>query len=175
MDQASLFCANCSAEIAVAADGRWPQQCPACGELVVVNDEDETESAQEQHPADGEIEEAKIRRIVRDRRALVRTRTYYIVVLTACLVLAVQVAIRCVVAMRAGDSAALAMGWGAGVLLLLWIGVMMPARIRELSTRINMSDLGQPETPPDFSGLSDGSQHARNLDELGKNNRDSTL
>ncbi len=125
-----------------------------------LHEEPATPPAEEQ-----EVEEVRIRRIVRERRAQVRTRSYYLVVVLACAVLAVQLVVRLVPAWRSGNIRE-AVGWIAGAVLLLVVAWSLVGRVRELTHEINTSALPTDTPPPSFEGLSDGSQHRRNLEKL---------
>ncbi len=161
VDENVITCLYCGAAVDTDAQGKPPLQCPQCGELLIIDAEEEDSQAHEE-PEVAELEEIKIRRVVRERRALVRTRSYYLVILLACMLFSVQLVVR---AVQAG-SINQVIGYIAGATLLLLIARTMVGKFREISARINRSDLQEPTTPPDFTPLSDGSQHARNLEDL---------
>lgn len=138
-------------------------QCPACGQMLVIDDEPDGLEPAEPAETD-ELEEVRIRRIIRDRRAMVRTRGYQIVVLLACVIGAAQLALRLYASGKNTDR----LGYAAAIILLVIIGWNFVGRLRASSDRMKRSALPEPTTPPDFTGLSDGSQHLDNLKNFGR-------
>ena len=120
MSANQIQCAACGAAISLEPDGRLPAQCPACGELLVYDDEEEVQPPPDPQPVQiDEMEEVRIRRIVRERRAMVRTVGYHLVAVLACVIFAIRLAVRFFTI----DSATQKIGYGAATILLLWIGL----------------------------------------------------
>ena len=164
------LCGNCSGILTPNPAGRLPSICPHCGQIVVINDDDadaEQDQSQQEQPSD-ELESLKIHQIVRVRRALIRTRTYYLAAGVTALAGAVQV-----LYMLWRDWRAL--GWSPRIQMyvglipiLLIVAWTMYRRMQVFSELINKPLQEDPTTPPNFDHLSDGSQHLRNLDDLGR-------
>lgn len=163
MSEQPLICSQCGGEVPLDENGRTPPLCPHCGQMVVVDDE--TEQDQPAIAPEDELEEAKILRVVRERRAQVRTRGYYLVLMLACWVMAGQLAWVAVSALRLKGFHVLALGHFAAAAALLLLGWAMRRRAAAMAQKIRGSALPEPQKPPDFTGLSDGSQHAKNLED----------
>ena len=167
MDDNQTNCASCGAEVfAEDQTGRFPAHCPACGEMLVFDDEP-TETEASELPESDELEESNIIRIVRARRAQVRTRGYYIAFLLACVIGVVQLAAR----LYQGGPAGEMVGYAAALVLLLLIARTFFGKLQETSARLKESALTEPTTPPDFDSLSNGSQHTDKLEEFGGSDR----
>lgn len=120
-----------------------------------------------QHEHD--LEGQRIQQIVRARRALVRTRGWCITSALACLILAVQQIIWLLAALARGPWNAQQTARLSLAVVLLAVAAILHPRISRLSSELHHKSLPDPLTPPDFSPLSDGSQHARNLESLDEN------
>jgi len=157
-------------------------QCPACSEQFFrPHDEDAADSQSqsddeevESPPArEEELRELRIRQFSTLRRTAYRTRSYFIVGTVGCLMTAVQT-------IDWGIRALYAPHWR--LLAILWLFIAAAAllgtagfarRVARIQREIN-SDLRARETQeleaarnePDFSLLSDGSQHIRNLEQV---------
>ena len=114
-----------------------------------------------------EIEELAIRRIVKERRAMVRTRGYYIVLAVACCVAALQALVLLAKDVLIGGWNPRLLIYPAGALAALILAWEMRKRVREVGEQMRSSRMRDPETPPDFTHLSDGSQSLRNLEDFG--------
>src|SRR5690242_7635892 len=113
-----------------------------------------------------ELDGLKIRQLSTMRRTAYRGRSYAIIAAAACAVVAVQLiwlSIRHVYTIGWGV-------WPIGYLLLvplaLWGAWHFLERAQSLGIESKRSALDEPTTAPDFSSLSDGSQHAKNLEEM---------
>lgn len=152
--------------------GQMPR-CPSCGEAFVVNDE--TDDAVDKAVKDAELSSLRIMQLARQRRGLIRTRSYMLVLTIASLVMAIQLIIS---VLRLGvnhDSwlpggrtrammfmALMAAWFVISLILVRWFG----RKAADLKKQIFHSDLSEPTTPPDYSALSDGSQHVRALEQM---------
>ena len=163
MDDNRTNCAFCGAEVFEEEQtGRFPAHCPACGEMLVFDDEP-AETETRELPESDELEETNIIRIVRARRAQVRTRGYYIAFLLACVIGAVQLGAR----LYRGGPAGEMVGYAAALILLLLIARSFFGKLQETSALLKASALTEPTSPPDFDSLSNGSQHTDKLEEFG--------
>lgn len=169
MAENPLACSACGKEIALGHRGDVPALCPHCGAMIVIDDVDEQQvEADTAQANEQELEERRIRQIVRERRALVRTRGWHIVVMLACTVLAAQQLAGLVTAVIRGQRGAPQVAQISLALILLVVAWMLRQRVKGLTAELKHSALTEPTTPPDFGPLSDGSQHARNLEDLGR-------
>lgn len=147
--------------------------CPNCEQAVTIGTDDApavpVEQAQPSAESDLSSEEElsglKIRQISDLRRGAVRTRSWLLIGVIACAVGAVQLIFLAVSGYRAslrlaplGDLALAILA----VVLSIYFGVRALAAHRELQK----SHLEEPQAAPDFSTLSDGSQHSANLQKM---------
>jgi hypothetical protein len=137
--------------------------CPGCGQLLVVAGEEEPQKDDREE----EIEAAAIRRIVQERRALLRTRGYCLVLTWACVALAAQMMWMMVRALIGGGWQNWLVIYPAAGIFLLMVGRDLWMRARKLGEQVRKSALPEPSSPPDFKDLSDGSQKWKDLDQLG--------
>ena len=150
-----------------------------------------SEEEKKQH-AEGELNSLRMRHIIVTRRTAIRSRTYNIVGVALCIMGAIKLVIMTVQDVRAGGwhllqwayiVLAVAALYAAGYLctrIVYWTrqsrapiffagkcancGQDLPEGASvclDCGTRVQKD-----ETPPDFSTLSDGSQHAKNLENL---------
>jgi ribosomal protein L37AE/L43A len=163
-------CPHCQAEVHV----EWPAEpflrCPQCGEEFALPAEATAAELPIQYVHDElsvELNAQRIQRIVAQRRADIRLRSYFVLAAFGCL--AVAITFLCTVGQRlfyrmpwsSADAVQLAIAIfgivGAGFLL---------SRAHSLTRELNKPLLPEPTTPPDFSNLGDGSQQAKELEEL---------
>ncbi len=168
-----VTCPYCGQEVAVEwCMGQMPR-CPACGEAFVVNDE--TDDAVDKAVKDAELSSLRIMQLARQRRGLIRTRSYMLVLTIASLVMAIQLVISMLRLWVNRDSwlpdartrsmafmALIAAWFVISLILVRWFG----RKAAELKKQVFHSDLSEPTTPPDYSALSDGSQHVRALEQM---------
>jgi predicted RNA-binding Zn-ribbon protein involved in translation (DUF1610 family) len=157
-------CPSCQQVVPPDEQGSLPAICPHCGAMLVVDDE--VEDSQDQQFSEQELEEINIRRIVRERRAMIRTRSYYLVGLVACAVMALQFAINAGMLIRDRGFSRRATMWLLLIVAAVILGLDMLKRIRTVNAEMAKPLLEEPKAPPDFTALSDGSQHAKNLEKL---------
>ena len=145
MDDEPTICSSCNAAIQPDATGRLPLQCPVCGEFLIVAEEPEPAAA----PAtrDDELEGAKIARIARERRGMLRTRSYHLIVLIASAILALELLWYGLREFRRGFTS-WAMGeWALGAILLM-LAMEMRRRVASLNSRLRQSALSRPDAAP---------------------------
>lgn len=163
-DSQNIFCCEkCGHAIAASEEGEYPTACPACGELLVIADDEPPPQANR----DEEIEAVAIRRIVQERRALLRTRGYYLVLTWACIAVAAQMIWMMVHALIVGGWQNWQVIYPAAALFLVMLARDMWVRAQKLGAQVRASSLTQPTAPPDFTQLSDGSQKWKDLENLG--------
>jgi hypothetical protein len=174
----SLFaCPNCGQEFAITpADAPQVVRCPACdAEVVVPASDGSTEipleyadpklrEAEEQ--SESELDGLRMRQIVTAKRAAIRSRTYMLLGAMLCAVGCAKLITLIVPHVRREGWTRLAMGYVIFAGLAVVGAVYCLKRAGELNRESKATPIPEPATPPDFSTLSDGSQQARNLEEI---------
>jgi predicted RNA-binding Zn-ribbon protein involved in translation (DUF1610 family) len=149
--------------------------CPACGEHFVIAAIDGSTDVPEEGAANeneqearelGELDSLRMRHLVVTRRTAMRSRTYNILGAATCLMAAAKLVVMTVKEVRLA-------GWHLRQVSFVLFAIVALSPIPYLLRRaahwaresrgVKMPD---PETPPDFTALSDGSQHAKNLEDL---------
>jgi hypothetical protein len=150
-------------------------ECPACGEHFVIAAIDGSTDipeagavSEEENDAQqlAELDSLRMRHLVVTRRTAMRSRTYNILGAATCLTAAAKLVVMTVTEVRIE-------GWHLRQTSFVLFAIVALSPIPFLMRRaahwaresrgVKMPD---PETPPDFSALSDGSQHAKNLEDL---------
>lgn len=163
MSDELVTCSSCSQPVPRGTDERIPPFCPHCGQMLVLDDEPAREAVA---PAVAdELEEVKIKRVVRDRRAMLRTRGYYLALMVGAWVGGAQ-AIWSAWGQRSSGQGLMLIAYAMIALACVLLGWEMWRRAREMSARLSAMKMPEPQKPPDFTGLSDGSQHVRNLEQM---------
>ena len=175
---AACICPHCGLGIEVTeplADGT-ALQCPHCeGEFLWSEqpagpDGDESETSPEAPAADDELDSLRIREARAKRQGIVRNRAYLIigsVVAVGLIIKLVQAAVDIVHFEH--------YGWTSGAILDIALAALGAAAVvymlivaRRLKLELDKPMLDEPQTPPDFSTLGDGSerkaQQARDLE-----------
>lgn len=121
----------------------------------------------EQPPAtkEDDLDSLRIRQIARSRRSAYRSRGYLLIGSAVCVVLALQLIWISIGRFREG----LRVGGSAFVMaamVLLALAWRALVRAHQLKAEANASALSEPQTPPDLSQLSDGSQSWKNLEDM---------
>jgi hypothetical protein len=148
--------------------------CPHCGtqftaadELPPTDDPAELDARDRKQACGDELSELRIKQLSRHRRATIRTRSHvlvgFLIFLCACGKL-FQMAVR---EMRRAH----ALNFRSAGLLLFAAAALFPAwyflrRTRQISQELKKPIFSDPTTPPDFSTLQDGSQQAKNLENM---------
>ena len=154
----AIVCPHCGGELSV--------QAAADGAGFVVDDE---QASSEADPQEDEIDLQQVRYAARLRRSAYRRGSHMLVLALVCLGGMAQLGywiVREVVQGRALSSRE-AM-YGVLILLLGRLGWRFWRRFKEMRRESLRSELEEPQTPPRFEELSDGSQVARNLEDLGR-------
>lgn len=165
MNESPILCSGCGREIPADSTGQIPALCAHCGAMRIIDDVEEP-AAEASAPNEAELEERRIRQIVRSRRAAVRMRGWYIVGMLACVILAAQQLGWFVTAVVRDARGAQQVARIPLALVLLAGAVSLRKRVRRLTAELRRHGLSEPTTPPDFTSLSDGSQQVRNLEKL---------
>ena len=177
MPQEPFNCRSCGRPFSPDDTARQPPLCPHCGEIPIIDDlpDPSPEQPQALAPDDQhELEGQRIEQIVRVRRSVLRIRGWCITAAIACLVLAAQQIIWLFAALfRAPWSPQQTIRLSLAIILLA-AAVLLRQRITRFSLELRRTraSLPDPATPPDFSSLSDGSQHIRNLENLDRDPAD---
>jgi hypothetical protein len=175
-----LVCGRCGMQVDIAH--RTPAQCTHCGAEIIINaaadpepageiridadDEYQTDPEAAEEDDEDELSSLRIRQVSALRRGAYRARSYCVVILSGLLFSAVELAMMTLHNMRAGGERFLsAIYLAAGTLALIFSWKLF-GRIVELTRELKQPLLTDPLEPPDFSTLSDGSQHARHLAEM---------
>ena len=170
-DESPAFaCPHCNAEVHVD----WPAEafirCPHCGEEFALPAEATSAELPLQYPHDelsAELNVQRIQRIVLQRRADIRLRSYFFLGAFGCL--AVVITFSYAVGKRMFDRMPListeALQIAIALVAIVGCGYF-GMRAHRLTRELNKPLLPEPTTPPDFSDLGDGSQQAKALEEL---------
>ncbi len=181
MDEASsaitYTCPNCSAPVEIAdSDTGWIT-CPACGEQFTAP-QDPTVLDYRGDPSaplagvyprsnEDELSALHIRNVTVARRAAIRSFSYMMVAIGACVVTAGRlVEMTCLHVWHHAPGVIRPIGYVLGAiaaLIAIWPLWRRAAAFKEESHR---SAIVEPSAPPDLSTLSDGSQQVRNLEEI---------
>jgi hypothetical protein len=175
-------CPNCGHVVDISAVSGPVAQCENCGTQFFVVEPEAPRELSEEEQAIEEVKESqeqelsalKIRQRVALRRVAYRTRSYFIIGTCACLFLALMLA------MALGKDLRDQHHWSFGATvycLLIFTALNGAARFaarwvqsqREITAELKARELEEAEAArhePDLSALSDGSQHARNLERM---------
>jgi 8-oxo-dGTP diphosphatase len=142
-------------------------QCPHCGQaFLAVAAVDLQAEAERELSHQQQLDALRIQRQVKERRAAMRSASHCLIVALACIVGALdllwQTIHRYWVERRLGWPAL----YLAAAIVLGWGGVRFLRRARRLSRESRRHDLPEPTAAPDFSTLGDGSQAAKNLEQI---------
>lgn len=172
--QPEYVCPNCGEPLDPAQAHQGVMDCPHCGQAVSLATDDELQassvsgselSAPRLAPDDDELSGVKIRQIADLRRGAVRTRSWLFISIFACAVGAIQLIFLAISGYRAGLRLAAGGDVAAAVLALL-LSLYFGKRAIAAHREIQQSHLEEPQTPPDFSTLSNGNQYSANLEKM---------
>jgi hypothetical protein len=117
-------------------------------------------------PRDDELDELRIRQVAMLRRSAYRARSYAMLAAAVCAIATLELPYMAIREVSA-------VGWGVWPIARLMLtivafrGMIFFARkAGQLNREALHVKLPEPSTPPDFSTLNDGSQFAKNLDEV---------
>jgi len=161
-ESGGMSCPHCGVPLDVdAVDRAAVVTCENCGGPVML--EMDTPPAQERDDLDG----LRIRQVYQLRRSLYRARRYWLVGTGICVVAAGQIV------WKLFTSPAGSLGisnWRAAVLVVACIvaAIFCVRQAAQIGRSARQSTLREPERAPDLSALSDGSQHWKNLEAMGR-------
>jgi len=139
-------------------------------DFVVVDDEDRVdlnfESAGAAPHAGDPMSAVRVRQLSAMRRGAYRTRSYCFIGLGLCAVAAVQLSIMAVRHVRALGWEWRPLGYLCGVAAAMMAGSFLLRQVAALNRELRRPAVTEPEAPPDFSTLSDGSQRWKNLEDM---------
>jgi hypothetical protein len=168
----TFVCPHCQREFLVTpAASAALVECPHCHAQVVVADEDgstefETDAAEHSTPdRQEELDGLRIRQLSRARRATFRAISYTLIAAVVCGVSVLQCFWECWLSLRM-HAILPAIGYVIFAILLALGSIHFAKRTIALRREAATHPEATPETPPDFSTLSDGTQAAKNLENL---------
>jgi hypothetical protein len=117
--------------------------------------------------AEAELDGLKIRQFTALRRGAIRQRSWSLIAAALCVIGALQLIINAIQLTRHERSWGL---WQTLYILIapiaVYVALYFLKKARALKREIENSNLQQPEAPPDFSTLSDGSERWKNLEDI---------
>ncbi len=161
-------------------------QCPRCGEQFFATEPDEIDSSSDDDEAARQeledrqtsaqtddaspdlstLNERRIRAVVIERRAVYRSRSWAVVLAGVCVVGAGQMVLLIVRAVSDGAVTVRTIGFMVATPVALVLTVYFARKAAEFGRRAAQVRTPDPQTAPDFSTLSDGSQTVRNLQDM---------
>jgi hypothetical protein len=167
----AVLCPSCGTAISIEPGAEQPMmRCPNCdADFFWPEPGENDESAgewEEPADADSELDGMRIRKLVQVRRSAMRARSYAVIIMLCCLVMAAQLILTNVEEIRG-------YGWDAWAILyavcagLMVIGATVASgRAAVLHREARRSDKTDPAQPPHFEQLSDGTHHVTNLEQM---------
>jgi hypothetical protein len=168
-----VTCPHCEQNVLIESVSDEPEMiCPHCGNAFVVPHSefgglDDHDGNPEEQRREAELDMMRIRQLTTARRAAIRARTYLLV---GCLIFAtaaINLIIKTVQRVRYEKV------WDARTFSFIafsaacfMIAYYFMSRMLEISKELGRSAIEEPATPPDFSTLSDGTQTARDLEDV---------
>ena len=158
-----VACPECAGEVEVTRQP-WAQQitCPHCqGSFVVAAIDGSIELSEEQREehrtedAQRELDNVRMRNLATGRMAAYRARSYAIIGAVACAVGAVQLVL---MALDRSNGITWRVAYSFLIVLAVWGLIFCFRRARDFHRETKLTLLKEPDHPPDFSTLSDGSQ-----------------
>ena len=169
-------CPECEHPVAAPTDpNQRLLECPACGaQFFIGADEDPSESQDDSSPSldsrhpQRELSDLHIRQVRDLRRAANRTRGWFVGAAIVCVVIAAQLGVFTEQFVSSNGWKLLPIGFLLAALAVLMLGAWFVGRAIETTRQIGRMVVPEPSDPPDFSNLSDGSQHWKNLEEMNR-------
>jgi hypothetical protein len=117
-------------------------------------------------PADARMDAVKVRKLSAERRGAYRLRSYCVIGCAFCVVLGIQLAAMAAGGIRERGVGARQLGLACGAVAAGMAASFLCRRALDLTRELRRPPQDRPQAPPDFSTLSDGSHHWKNLDEM---------
>lgn len=170
-DDGRAQCPYCStrfpAPVAETAGATAPPPPPTGETFHVEDDAEPADEPEANAPDDRAINRNKVRQLSALRRGLYRTRSYVVTTAVALLVVTVQLAIMTVGHVRLKGWGARPAGYACAAAAAALGAGLFVRKTGEINRELRTPTLAEPDTPPDFSTLSDGSDYWRRLEDLG--------
>lgn len=162
----AMHCPHCGIAVEVTVRQAGTEvSCPDCREVFEVRLEGEGREA----PAVKEkLDALRVRQMMLARRAVYRGWGFMMFGAGICVVSAVQLLFNAYKAIRDGASRDWVVLYTAVAVLLIVLAAKLWVRGKQLKREVEKPMLEPPAAPPDFTGLSDGTQHAQNLERMRK-------
>jgi hypothetical protein len=161
-----VLCPTCGAEVLVDPNA-IALHCAHCDLDFFIDAASESERPTSEGPTtnEAELDAARIRQRMTMVRSAYRSRSYAIIAMIVCAVLVIQSILFALARLRARSLPL------AGLYLLFALvgiagTVYFFRKAMALHREARRSSLDQPDTPPDFSHLGDGSERVRNLENI---------
>lgn len=167
-------CPHCSAPFVLPALGEQVAvaRVSAAGDGFIVDDTPGDEEFLRKREREDHLDRLKSRQIVALRKAAYRSRGYQLMGAAICLVGAGQCLYYVYVKSARPDPAVeravaylIVLGWLALAAVGIVFGVKLLTKARQMKEAAERSALAEPDTEPDFTPLSDGSQRWKNLED----------
>ena len=168
-----VSCPHCEQNVLIeSASDEAEIICPHCGIAFVVPHAesgvlDYHDGKAEEQRREAELDMMRIRQLTTARRAAIRARTYLLVGCVIFATAAINLVIEAVQRLRYEKV------WDARTFSFIafsaacfMIAYYFMSRMLEISKELGRSAIEDPVTPPDFSTLSDGTQTARDLEDV---------
>jgi len=169
-DPRVLTCPSCSQSfILPAADGSTlaiADVSRAGGPRPFVIDDSPSDEAVEELKSNDELDGLRIRQISTARRAAYRARSYLLIGCMACAVGAGECIWKAVEHFRRSGFATASQLYVSAAIVLAALGVFMFRRSQRMAREADSTMLQQPDNPPDFSSLHDGSRRWKDLENM---------
>jgi len=121
---------------------------------------------QEESTSDAELDGLRIGQIARARGAAMRFSSYCVIGAAACGVGGVDLLWRALRRIEIVGVTGRPLLYLLATFILGWAGVKLFGKSRQLAREARSRSLPEPNIPPDFSGLSDGSHRVTNLEQI---------
>ncbi len=160
--------APATAEAPVAPAARQP--APGAPEPFIIEDDTPDVAADNEHdepePEESELNTLKVRALSAMRRAAYRSRSYSMIAAFFLVIAAVKLALLAYGRLRLEGAHAKGIAYALLAVVAAVVAGHFIRQVIELTRELNRPVLEDPDTPPDFSPLSDGSQQWKRLEDL---------
>ena len=163
-------CPHCSAPFVLPARGEQVAVAKVLADGFIVDDTPGDEERLRKRDQHDHLDRLKLKKIAALRKAAYRSRGYQLIGAAVCLVGAGQCLFNVYRrSVNPGEDRTLAylivFGWMALAAVGIVFGVKLLGKARQMKEEAERSMLAEPDTEPDFTPLSDGSQRWKNLED----------